>query len=147
MVTNALVAGFLAAAYLSVLVLQLNPHVPVASSVALRWFIALLTLYGPYLSVAILLLILAREALASRPLHPGWLSVRILAWLSAAAAVAAAVVTWANLWRLQAMLAAPAATRMRQGAIATTVCAVVLVLVALLRYSFGRRGNWPAATR
>jgi hypothetical protein len=145
MVTNALVAGFLAAAYLSVLVLQLNPHVPLASSTSLRWFIALLTLYGPYLSVAILLLILAREAVASRPLYPGWLSIRILAWLSAAAAVAASVLTWANLWRLHAMLAGPAADRMRQGAVATTVCAAVLVGVAVLRYSFGRRGNRPAA--
>jgi len=145
MVTNALVAGFLAAAYLSVLVLQLNPHVPVVSDTALRWFVVLLALYGPYLSVVILLLILAREAVASRPLHPGWLSVRILAWLSAAAAVAAALLTWANLWGLRSVLDDAAAMRMRQGAMATTICAIVLVGVAVLRYSFGRRGNRPAA--
>ena len=145
MVTNALAAGFLAAAYLSVLVLQINPHVPVVSMTALRWFVALLALYGPYLSVIILLLILAREAIASRPLHPGWLSVRILAWLCAAAAVAAALLTWANLSGLRSVLAESAADRMRQGAVATTACAVVLVGVALLRYSFGRRGNRPAA--
>src|SRR5580765_8534391 len=104
MVTNALAAGFLAAVYLTVLVLQLNPHVPMISATALHWFVALLALYGPYVSVIILLLILAREAIASRPLYPGWLSVRILAYLSAAAAAAAALVTWANLRGLRSML-------------------------------------------
>ena len=145
MVTNAVAAGFLAAVYLTILVLQINPHVSVVSITALRWFVALLALYGPYFSVVILLLILAREAIASRPLQPGWLSVRILAWLSAAAAVAAAALTWANLRGLRSMLADTAADHMRQGAVATTVCAAVLVGVAVLRYSFGRRGNRPAA--
>ena len=144
MVTNAVAAGFLAAVYLTILLLQINPHVAVVSTTALRWFVALLALYGPYLSVLILLLILAREAIASRPLQPGWLSIRILAWLSAAAAVAAAALTWANLRGLRSMLAEPAADHMRQGAVATTICASVLVCVALLRYSFGRRGNRPA---
>jgi len=145
MVTNAVAAGCLAAVYLTILVLQINPHVSVVSATALRWFVALLALYGPYLSVLILLLILAREAIASRPLQPGWLSIRILAWLSAAAAVAAAALTWANLRGLRSMLAESAADHMRQGAVATTICASLLVGVAVLRYSFGRRGNRPAA--
>lgn len=145
MVTNAIAAGFLAAVYLTVLVLQINPHVPVVSSTALRWFIALLAFYGPYLSVLILLMILAREAIASRPLHPGWLSIRILAWLGAAAATAAAALTWANLRGLGSMLSEPAAEQMRQGALVTTICAIVLAGVVILRYSFGRRGNRAAA--
>ncbi len=145
MVANAIAAGVLAAVYLTVLLLQINPHVPVVSGTAARWFVALLALYGPYLSVALLLLILAREAIASRPLHPGWLSLRILAWLSAAATSAAAVITWANLRGLRSVLSEAAADHMRQGAVATTICAIVLLAVAILRYSFGRRGNRPAA--
>lgn len=145
MVTNALVAGFLAAAYLLVLVLQLNPHVPLVSMTTLQWFAVLLALYGPYLSVIILLLILAREAVASRPLHPGWLSVRILAWLCAASALAATIITWANLAGLRSVLEEGAAARMRQGATVTAVCAGLLLGVAVLRYSFGRRGNRAAA--
>src|SRR5262245_40721045 len=146
MVTNSIAAGFLAAVYLTVLVLQINPQVPVVSPAAWRWFVALLALYGPYLSVIILLLILAREAIASRPLQPGWLSIRILAWLSAAATVATAILTWVNLRDLRSVLAETAADRMRQGAVATTICAFVLVGVVVLRYSFGRRGNRAAAT-
>jgi hypothetical protein len=145
MLTNALAGGVLGALYLTILVLQINPHVPVVSSTAAGWFGALLSMYGPYVTVGILIAILAREAVASRPLHPGWVSVRILAWLSAAAAVTAAWLTWANLQGLRPVLTAAAADRMHQGAVATTACAVVLVGVAVLRYSFGRRGNRPAA--
>jgi hypothetical protein len=145
MVTNALVGGVLAAMYLTVLMLQLNPHVPVASITALRWFAAFLALYGPYLSVTILLLILAREAVASRPLFPGWLSLRILAWLSAASAVSASVLTWLNLWGMRSVLSDDAAQHMREGAVALSISAVMLVAVTVLRFSFGRRGNTPAA--
>lgn len=145
MVTNALLGGVLAAMYLTVLLLQLNPHVPVVSITALRWFGAFLALYGPYLSVTILLLILAREAVASRPLFPGWLSLRILAWLSAASALSASVLTWLNLWGMRSVLSDAGASRMREGAVALSISAVTLAAVAVLRFSFGRRGNAPAA--
>ena len=145
MVTNALLGGVLAAMYLTVLMLQLNPHVPVVSVTALRWFGAFLALYGPYLTVTILLLILAREAVASRPLYPGWLSLRILAWLSAASAVSASVLTWLNLWGMRSVLTDSAAAHMREGAVALSISAVTLAAVTVLRFSFGRRGNAPAA--
>jgi hypothetical protein len=145
MLTNSMLAGVLAAMYLTVLVLQLNPHVPVVSPTAWRWFLVLLAMYGPYLTAALLLLILAREALASRPLQPGWLSLRILAWLSAASAIAASAITWANLQGMRSALNEAAADRMRQGATALSICAGLLLTVAVLRYSFGRRGNRPAA--
>jgi hypothetical protein len=145
MLTNAIAGGVLIALYLGVLVLQLNPQVSIASSTVLGWFGALLAMYGPYVTVVIVLMILGGEAVVSRPLHPGWLSVRILAWLSAAMSAIAAVLMWTNLEEMRSMLSAAAAERMRDGATATTVCAIVLGLVAILRYSFGRRGNRPAA--
>src|SRR5580765_1222714 len=145
MFTNAFAGGLLTALYLGVLVLQLNPQVAVVSATTLGWFRALLGMYGPYVTVLIFLAILGREAIASRPLHPGWLSVRILAWLSAASATTAAVLTWANLRVMRSMLSQGAADRMAQGATATTACAIVLAAVVILRYSFGRRGNRAAA--
>jgi len=145
MFTNALAGGVLTALYLGVLVLQLNPQVSVVSATTLGWFRALLTMYGPYVTALIMIAILGREALASRPLHPGWLSVRIMAWLSAGSASTAAALTWANLHGMRSMLSADAADRMRQGATATTICAGVLATVVILRYSFGRRGNRAAA--
>ena len=145
MLTNAVTGGVLGAAYLAVLVLQLNPQVPIVSMTAVQWFLTLVTFYGFYLSAAIYFLVLVRELLASRPLSPAWLSVRLLAWLGAAGAASAALVTWANLKGFRAMLSDAAAEHLRQGATATTIFAVVLVTVAVLRYSFGRRGTRAAA--
>lgn len=139
MLTNSAAGGVLAAAYLAVLVLQLNPQVPTASLTALRWFAILIAFYGLYLGVALYLLILVREVLASRPLRPAWFSVRLLAWVSAAYAAAAAVVTWGNLKGLRAVLSESAAERMRHGALATSILVVVIVSLILVRGSFGRR--------
>jgi hypothetical protein len=145
MLTNALAGGVLVALYLVVLVLQLNPQVPVFSATAGRWFVALIAFYGPYAASVIYFLILLREALVPRRLSPAWFSVRLMAWLGAAVAAAAAGVTWANLRGFRAVLSQAAAERMQQGATATTIFAAVLFSVALLRYSFGRRGSRAAA--
>ena len=145
MLTNAIAGGILVAIYLVVLLLQLNPHLPVVSMTAARWFGALLAFYGPYLSVVLYFLILGREAVASRPLSPAWFSVRLMAWLGAVGAATAAFLTWANLKGFRAVLTEAAAERMRQGAVVTTVFAVVLVVVAVMRYSFGRRGGRTTA--
>jgi hypothetical protein len=141
MLTNAVAGGVLVAMYLTVLVLQLNPQISIVSTTAWRWLRTLVALYGLYLSVGVTLVLVVREALASRPLNPAWLSVRLLAWLSAAGAVAASVLTWFNLEGFHAVLGEPAADAMRRGASATTTFAVVLVAVAVVRYSFGRRGT------
>jgi hypothetical protein len=145
MLTNALAGGVLVAMYLVVLVLQLNPQVPVASMTAVRWFAALLALYGPYLGVAIYFLILVLELLASRPLRPAWFSVRLVAWMGSAGAALAALAMWANLRGFRAVLSDEAADRMRQGALATSIFAAVLLTIAALRYSVARRGSRTAA--
>lgn len=145
MLTNAIAGGLLGAAYLSVLVLQLNPQVPAGSITAARWFGTLAMFYGLYLSAGIYLLLLMRELVSVRPLSPGWVSVRLLAWCAAAEAALAALVTWANLKGFRAMLSDAAADRLAQGAAALTAFAAVLLVVAVVRYSFGRRGTRPAA--
>lgn len=144
MLTNAIIGGVLGAAYLAVVVLLINPQVPLFSRTSGQWFLALVAFYGLPLSVAVYLVILVREVLASRPLRPGWLSVRLLAWLGAAFAAATALVTWANLQGFRAVIGEPAAARMLSAAIAETVAAVVLVGVVALRYSFGRQGTRAA---
>ena len=114
---------------------------------ALRWFGALLAFYGPYLSVAIFLADpRARSRWRRGRCIPAWLSVRILAWLSAAAPASAAVLTWANL-RGHAIGAERRrrASACAQGAVGARPCAPrSLVGVAMLRYSFGRRGSRAA---
>src|SRR5262245_12796753 len=111
----------------------------------LGWWGALVTFYGLYAGVAVFLALLFIDVLSVQPVRPAWLSVRLLAWVSAVCAGVASGVTWANLTGFRAVLGPAAAERMRQGALATSVFAAVLLAVALIRYSFGRRGSRPAA--
>jgi hypothetical protein len=144
MLTNAIVGGVLGAIYLTVVVLLINPQVPLVSRTAAELFLALVSFYGLHLTVAVYLVILAREALASRPLQPGWLSVRLLAWLGATFAAATALIIWGNLQGFRAVIGDAAAASMLTAAIAATVAAAVLVGVVVLRYAFGRTGTTAA---
>jgi predicted AlkP superfamily phosphohydrolase/phosphomutase len=146
MLTNSLLAGALGAAYLTVLVLQLNPQVPLLSETAWRWYLTLCLFYGVHLAVAFYVLIVAREFFALRVLSPGWASVRLLAWMGATAAAAAAALMWLNVGGFHAALTEQAAWRMTAGALATTVSAVTLLGIAIAHYSFGRRGSRVGAT-
>ena len=141
MLTNALAGGVLMAMYVAVLIFQLNPQVPAVSETALRWVAAVLAFYVPYLTAALYFLILVRDLLATTPLRPAWLSVRLLAWLGAVGAAAAAALTWANLVGVRRGAERRGIERMRAGAWATTGMAVTLLPTAMVRYSFGRRGS------
>jgi predicted AlkP superfamily phosphohydrolase/phosphomutase len=146
MLTNSLLAGGLGAAYLTVLVLQLNPAVPLVSASTWRWFATLGLLYGVHLAVMFYVLMVAREFFALSGMSPGWVSVRVLAWLAAAAAAIAATLMWLNVHGLAATLDESAIRRMTTGAAATTVSALVLLGIAIAHYSFGRRGSKVGAT-
>ncbi len=141
MLTNSLLAGALGAAYLTIIVLQLNPHVPLVSDTTWRLYAALGLFYGIHLAVIFYLLMIGREVITTNVMSPGWLSVRILAWLSAASSAAAATLMWLNVNGLGIALDEIAVRRMTAGAAATTATAVVLFGLAAAHYSFGRRGS------
>lgn len=141
MLTNSLLAGALGAAYLTVLVLQLNPQVPLASATTWRWFATLGLLYGVHLAVVFYVVMVVREFFSLDVLSPGWASVRVLAWMAAASSAVAAALMWLNVRGFTAALGELAARRMTTGAIATTASAAVLLGIAIAHYSFGRRGS------
>ena len=141
MFTNSLLAGGLCAAFLTVLVLQLNPHVPLLSATAGRWFLTLAVFYGLHLSVAFYVLIVVREFFSMDAMSPGWASVRVLAWLAATGAAVAAAMMWLNANSFRAVLGDLATRRMMIGALAASASAVVLFAIALVHYSSGRRAS------
>jgi len=141
MLTNSLLAGALGAAYLTIVVLQLNPQVPLVSETSWRLFAALALFYGIHLAVLFYLLMVAREFISLNALSPGWVSVRVLAWLAAASSAGASALMWLNVWGFSAALDETAARRMTAGAAATTATTVVLLGLAAAHYSFGRRGS------
>jgi predicted AlkP superfamily phosphohydrolase/phosphomutase len=146
MLTNALVAGALGAAYLTVLVLQLNPDIALLSATTWWWFVTLGMLYGLVFAVVLYLVIVSRDFFAMQALSPGWISVRLLAWLGAALSAGAAGLMWLNARGLSAALDEERQWRMTAGAIATTVSSVVLLSIAVAHYSFGRRGSRVGAS-
>lgn len=141
MLTNSAAAGAFGAALVTILVLQLNPHLPLDPAVVLPLFARLSAFYGINLAVLCYVVIVAWHAVAREPLSPGWLSVRLLAWSGAPIAAWAAALMWLNVRGFLLVLDAAAARRMAAGAAATSVCALLLLVVAGVHYSFGRRGS------
>jgi predicted AlkP superfamily phosphohydrolase/phosphomutase len=139
--TNSLLAGALGAAYLTILVLQLNPQVPLLSHSVWRWYATLGVFYGIHLALLFYVTMLLREFVSVDIFSPGWISVRLLAWMSAVAAAAAATLMWLNLNGFPTLFDEAAARRFAFGAAATTASAVVLLGIAVAHYSFGRRGS------
>jgi hypothetical protein len=74
-------------------------------------------------------------------LSPGWLSLRVLVWLFAGASALGATLMWLNLTSFEAGLDPQVVERMTVGALALTGCAACLLALALLHFSFGRRGS------
>ena len=141
LLTNSLLAGALGAAYLTILVLQLNPQVPLASRTVWRWYVTLGAFYGIHLALLFYVAMLLREFVSVHAFSPGWISVRLLAWLSAAAAAVAAALMWVNLGGFPTLFNEEAARRFTYGVIATAASAGVLLTIAVAHYSFGRRGG------
>ena len=141
LLTNSLLAGALGAAYLTILLLQLNPQVPLVSRTVWLWYATLGVSYGVHLALLFYVTMLVREFVSVDVFSPGWISVRLLAWLSAVAAAVAATLMWLNLDGFPTLFDEAAARRFAFGAGATTASALVLLGIAVAHYSFGRRGS------
>src|SRR5262245_42667062 len=138
MLSNSLVAGMMAAAYLVVLFLQLNPALPLHDMASWGLIATIWAGYGVNFSALFYALIVLQQLLAAEASSPGWFSVRLLAPFCASATVLAAVLMWLNLRGLHAALDDEGVRRMTLGAAAMTACASAFVLVTILRFSIGR---------
>lgn len=146
MLTNALLGGLLGAAFVTILVLQLNRQIPLSWSTAGPLYARVALFYAPHLTVIFYAMLIAREALARRPLSPGWLSIRILSWVGLMVVAAASALMWANFVGYDLALDEDSRRRLGAAAGATTLCAVLLLVIAVVHYSFGRRGSRVGAT-
>ncbi len=141
MLSNSLVAGSMAAAYLVVLVLQLNPALPLFQGASWGLIATIWAGYGVNFSALFYALIVAQQLLVAEASSPGWFSVRLLGPFCASATVLAAALMWLNLRGLHAALDDEAVRRMTIGAAAMTAGGSAFVLVTILRYSIGPRGG------
>jgi hypothetical protein len=145
MLTNSLVGGALIGAYVTLLVLQVNPHVHLDSTAVARVVLAWWAFYGIHATVFFYGLIVFRQLLAIEVRSPGWISLRLLAAFGTIAVWLAASVTWLNLRGFRSVLGPDAAARMASGATALTVCAALCTAIALLQLTL-ERGRRIAAT-
>jgi hypothetical protein len=146
MLTNAVIAGAIGAGFVCVLILQFNPQVTPTPAVLLQLGERLWVFYGIGLAVSFYGLIVLAQLLSRDGFSPGWLSLRLLAWSSTLVAIGAAALMWANLRQFGLVLDADVARRIAAGAGATSVCALLLFIIASVHYSFGRRGSRVGGT-
>lgn len=139
MLSNSVIAAGVASGYLTALVLQLNPSLPLDPATLAPLALILAIAYGANLTVAFYAIIVLRQILAVEVLSPGWLSVRLLSWLCTIAAGGAATIMWMNWRSFGPVLDAATGTHMVTGALVVSASAVVFLLIGLAH--LGRRGG------
>jgi hypothetical protein len=145
MLTNSIVAGALVGAYVTLLVLQLNPAVSLRSLAVVPVVLTWSMFYGIHASVFFYVLFVVRQLFAAETRRPGWISLRMLAEFATIAVSLSAAVTWLNLRGFRAVLGPEAAVRMASGATALTACAVLCVILSLVQLPL-ERGRRIVAT-
>jgi len=143
MFSNSMAAATIATAYVIVLVLDLNPALPL-HPLRLAPLVATVGLfYAVHLTVIFYILLVLRQLLAREVFSPAWVSVGVLAWLIAMAAAAGALLMWRNLWTFALVLDTPTADALLGSAIMLAAAALLCVGLALLRRSApGGRAVW-----
>ena len=139
MLTNAVIAGVAVALYIAVLVLQLNPHYSLSGFPAL--VLTLVASYGLNVAACFYALIVVHQVVAAEPFSPGWISSRVLVWLCAIGATAGAALTWTNLQGFGPVLDPTAGLRMTGGAVALSLCAFLMLILAIWHQWKGHRGS------
>jgi hypothetical protein len=146
MLSNSLIGGALAASCLTVLVLQLNPEVPLEVSAVLPLAMTFLFSYGVHVAAVIYAFLVMRQVFSAEGLSPGWVSFRLLIWICSVVTGSVAALMWLNLDGYGVVLPGDAARRMATGAVALSGSAIVLLAIGLVHFSFGRRGSRVGVT-
>jgi predicted AlkP superfamily phosphohydrolase/phosphomutase len=137
MLGNSVAAAALATCYVLILVLQLNPRLPL-NPLRLAPLAATVGLfYLVHLTVFAYAALVVRRLFARDVFSPAWLSVGVLWWLGAAAAAGGAAVMWANLRTFSLVLPADVVEEMARGATALGLAACLFVGVGLARRVIG----------
>ena len=129
MLSNSVFAGLLASVYLTLLLLHLNPSVPLTAHAVAPLFTVLIVSYGLHIAVVSYALYVIRQIAVVEPSSPGWISLRLLTWSAAVLSGTAAVLTWLHATGLQNALD----TRAMPGIIyaATSFAIATLVFLTL----------------
>jgi predicted AlkP superfamily phosphohydrolase/phosphomutase len=141
MLSNSVVAAMLASAYVVTLVVQLNPTLPLHPLRLVPIVTTVGLFYAVNLTVMFYVLLVLRRLFAREDFSPAWVSVSVLAWLGAAAALTGAALMWANLQTFALVLEPDTVTHVVNGALTLVVAAAFFVFVGVLRAHLGQSGR------
>jgi len=130
MLSNSVAAAMLATCYVLLVVLHLNPRLPLAPPHLLPIVRSVGLFYVVHLIVVFYVLLVARQLLARELMSPAWISVGVLSWLGALAAAVGSALMWANLSTFSLVLSPETVAAMTQGALALAVSSALFLLVA-----------------
>jgi hypothetical protein len=141
MLSNSLFAGLLASVYLTLLLLHLNPSVPLTADAAGPLFTIATLSYGLHIAVVSYALYVLRQIAVAEPSSPGWISLRLLTWSAAVLSGTAAVITWLHASGLQNALDRRAWPGIMYAATAFAIASLVFLGLGLARVAAqkGRR--------
>jgi predicted AlkP superfamily phosphohydrolase/phosphomutase len=135
MLSNAVAAAMLATCYVVIVLLHLNPRLPIDPVGFLPIARSVGLFYVAHLIAVFYLLLIIRQLLARELFSPAWISVGVLAWLGALSAAAGSALMWANLSTFGLVLAPETVAAMTQGALALAVSSALFLLVAYGRWT------------
>jgi len=145
MLVNSVVAACLASAYVLVLVLLLNPTIPLQRAAVVPLILSVGVFYAAQLIVAFYIVLLLRQLLARFVFSPAWVSVGALVWLTAISTAAGAVLMWRNLTTFGNVLDPETAADLNASVVILSAACVLCLVVAWLRHrSPERRVIWAA---
>ena len=133
MLSNSILVGLVAAVYLALLFVLLNPSVPLTIG-ATASVLAVVTLsYGVPIAAVTYAGYVLRQLVVLDLLWPAWVSLRILAWSSGIASAAVAMLLWLNVRGFRMALDARVVPALMQGAVVLAIGGGLLLALALTR--------------
>jgi hypothetical protein len=141
MLSNSIVAGVLAAAYVAALVLQLNPALPLNPIKLLPLAASVGLYYAIHLTALCYALLVLRQLVARELFSPAWISAGALAWLGAIGAAGGALLMWANLRTFALVLTPGTARALASGAFVLVAASALFLIAGRLRAYLGPGGR------
>ena len=145
LLSNSMAAAAIATAYVLALVLQLNPSLPLHPWRLMPVVASVGLFYAFHLTIIFYVALVLRQLLARELFSPAWLSVGVLASLTAASACAAAVLMWRNAATSSLVLdRATSSTIVRSGYALMAAAAGCISVAVLHRRAPHARAAWAS---
>ena len=142
MFTNAIVAGALGAAYVFLVILQLNPSLRLRPITLAALALGAGAYYTIGLTALVYLVLVVRRVLGREGFSPAWISVRVITWLCAVSTAAGALIMWTNVGTFRLVLEPATVRGMTEGAIVLAAAAALLTLAGIAQRYGGPRRVW-----